>query len=325
MPRLRLGVVLLVPPPLEREVDALRRACGDPSLGRVPAHLTLVPPVNVREERFEDVLAALRAAGAATRPFRLEIGPPTTFLPDNPVLYLRVGGDLQALHRLRDRVFVEPLARDLTWPFVPHVTLVDDGEPSRLEAAVTALAAARYELTVDRVTLLREQRDDDGTRVWWPIAGAALAAPAVVGRGGLELELATGPRLDAEAAAWAGAAWDAYAADQYGPGTPEDEPLAVTARRDGRVVGVAEGHVRGPVAYLASLIVGADVRGEGVGGHLLAAFAAEARARGAEELTLRAIEGGDADRFYRERGFTAAFPLPAWRHGRDFVQLRRRL
>jgi 2'-5' RNA ligase len=88
MPRLRLGVVLLVPPPVHREVDALRRACGDASLGRVPAHLTLVPPVNVREERFEDVLAVLRAAGAATRPFRLELGPPTTFLPDNPVLYL---------------------------------------------------------------------------------------------------------------------------------------------------------------------------------------------------------------------------------------------
>jgi 2'-5' RNA ligase/GNAT superfamily N-acetyltransferase len=325
MPRLRLGVVLLVPPPVHREVDALRRACGDASLGRVPAHLTLVPPVNVREERFEDVLAVLRAAGAATRPFRLELGPPTTFLPDNPVLYLPVGGDLDALHRLRDGVFVEPLARQLTWPFVPHVTLVDGGDADRLEAAVAALAGARYEVAVDRVTLLQEQRDDEGARVWRPVAGAALAAPAVVGRGGLELELATGPRLGADALAWADAAWGAHTVAEYGPGTPDDEPLAITARREGRVVGVAEGHVRGPVAYLGNLIVGADVRSEGVGGHLLAAFAAEARARGAEELTLRTIEGGPADRFYRERGFTPAFPLPAWRHGRDFVQLRRAL
>jgi 2'-5' RNA ligase len=323
MARLRLGVVLLVPPPVDQEVDALRRACGDASLGRVPPHLTLVPPVNVREDRFEDVLAVLRAAGTATRPFRLEIGPPTTFLPDNPVLYLSVGGDLDALHRLRDRVFVEPLSRELTWPFVPHVTLVDEGEEARLQAAAAALADARYELVVERVTLLQEKRDDDGTRVWRPIAAAALAAPAVVGRGGLELELATGSGVDAAAAAWADAAWGTYTVAEYGPGTPDDEPLAITARRAGRVVGVAEGHVRGPVAYLANLIVGTDVRGEGVGGHLLAAFAAEARSRGADELTLRAIEGGPAERFYRERGFTPAFPLPAWRHGRDFVQLRR--
>ena len=323
MPRLRLGVVLLIPPPVDREVDALRRACGDASLGRVPPHLTLVPPVNVREERFDEVVAVLRAAGAATRPFRLELGPPTTFLPDNPVLYLEVGGDLDALAGLRDRVFVEPLARELTWPFVPHVTLVDGGEPARLEAAVGALGDARYEVAVDRVVLLREERDDDGNRVWRPIAGADLAAPAVVGRGGLELELTAGPRLDADALAWSDAAWGAYTVAEYGPGTPDDDPLAVTARRDGRVVGVGVGHVRGPVAYLAELIVGTGVRGEGVGGHLLAAFANEARARGAEELTLRTIEGGPADRFYRDRGFTPVFPLPGWRHGRDFVQLRR--
>ena len=325
MPRLRLGVVLLVPPPVEREVDALRRACDDASLGRVPAHLTLVPPVNVRQERLPDVLALLRAAGAATRPFRLDLGPPTTFLPDNPVLYLGVGGDLDALSRLRDRVFVEPLSRELTWPFVPHVTLVDGGEPSRIEAAVAALAGARYEVAFQRVTLLQEQRDDDGVRVWRPIADAPLAAPAVVGRGGLELVLTAGPRLDAEASAWAGAAWDAHSAAEYGPDAPSEEPIAVAARREGRVVGVASGHVRGPVAYLADLIVGGDVRGEGVGGHLLAAFAAEARAREAEELTLRTVDGGPAERFYLDRGFTRAYGLPVWRNGRDFVQLRRSL
>jgi len=190
---------------------------------------------------------------------------------------------------------------------------------------VAALADVRYDVPVDRVTLLREQRDDEGTRVWRPIADAGLAERAVVGRGGLELELAAGPGLDAEARAWRDDAWATYTVAEYGPDAPEDDPVAVTARREGRVVGVAEGHVRGPVAYLANLIVGADVRGEGVGGHLLAAFAAEARARGADELTLRTIEGGPAHRFYRDRGFVPAFPLPSWRHGRDFVQLRRDL
>ena len=42
------AVALLLPEPLDVEVDALRRACGDPMLERVRPHVTLVPPVNVR-------------------------------------------------------------------------------------------------------------------------------------------------------------------------------------------------------------------------------------------------------------------------------------
>src|SRR5687768_11841471 len=100
MPRWRLGVALLVPPPARDEVDGLRRALGDPALPRIPAHLTLVPPVNVREEAVPDALHVLRDAAADTpASLRLTLGPPGTFLPDNPVLYLRVGGDLDALHR----------------------------------------------------------------------------------------------------------------------------------------------------------------------------------------------------------------------------------
>ena len=50
---------------------------------------------------------------------------------------LRVGGPgLESLQALRDRVFREPLARSLTWPFVPHVTVADEMAPDRIEAAV---------------------------------------------------------------------------------------------------------------------------------------------------------------------------------------------
>ncbi len=50
----------------------------------MPAHLTLVPPVNVREDRLGEALAVLRRAAAATRSLTLTLGPPATFLPDNP-------------------------------------------------------------------------------------------------------------------------------------------------------------------------------------------------------------------------------------------------
>ena len=92
MTKRRLGVALLVPPPLDVEIDGLRRAVGDGALGRIPAHLTLVPPVNVREDRLDDAVAVLRRAAAAAAPFEVDLGPPATFLPINPVLYLALAG-----------------------------------------------------------------------------------------------------------------------------------------------------------------------------------------------------------------------------------------
>jgi 2'-5' RNA ligase len=229
-------VALLLPPALAAEVDGLRRALGDGALGRIPAHLTLVPPVNVRDDRLGEALGVLCRAATATRPFTVTLGPPATFLPDNPTVHLAVT-EGAGVERLRDGVFVEPLARPLTWPFVPHVTLADEADPDRVAAALVALADYRVDVTFSRVHLLREGPG----RVWAPIADASFAPPAVVGRGGLPLELTVSEHLDPEAAALAGAA-----------------PLA-------RVVDVV---VDAAYEYL-------DVRT-----HLLAAFRSEVTARG---------------------------------------------
>jgi hypothetical protein len=72
MGRRRLGVVLLVPDPVRREIDGLRRALGAGSLGRVPAHLTLVPPVNVREDDLEAGLRHLGDVGQDDHPVVLD-------------------------------------------------------------------------------------------------------------------------------------------------------------------------------------------------------------------------------------------------------------
>ena len=319
MAKHRLGVVLLVPHPAAGEIDGLRRAVGDGALGRVPTHLTLVPPVNVRHDRLPDALARLRSAAAATRPFRLHLGPPASFLPVSPTLYLEVGGDLDALHALRERVFAEPLERTVTLPFVPHVTLADEANPSRIEAALAALDGYRTSVAVESVHLLEED-----ARVWTPMAEARFAAPAVVGRGGLPVELSVTSSLDPEAGAVVEAEWHRYDEATYGP-VSADVPLVVTARRDGEVLGAADCKIRREQAYLARLIVVADHRDEGVGSRLLDAFEAAAREAGAREVILRTIAGGPADVFYRRRGWAEYGRLPAWRNGRDFVQLRHRL
>jgi 2'-5' RNA ligase len=245
------------------EVDTLRRALGDPSLGRIPAHATLVPPVNVRHDRIEEALDVLRAAAAGTAgPLRLTIGPIATFLPVNPVLYLTVGGDVEGLHRLRDTVFRGPLERSLTWPFVPHVTVADDSTPETIEAALVALAGYEAGVTIDRVHILEE----GAGRRWEPVADAAFRPASVVGRGGLPLELSVTEGLDR----WARSA------------VTGGRALAVTARRDGEVVGIAEGFVREATATLTVLMVAGPERGTGVARHLLAAFASATAELGAE-------------------------------------------
>lgn len=304
MPRWRLGVALLVPRPARDEVDGLRRALGDPALHRIPSHLTLVPPVNVREDMVDAAVRVLREAAAATASLHLTLGPPASFLPDNPVLYLSVGGDVDALHALRNAVFRPPLERTLTWPFIPHVTVADESTPARIEAALAALADYSIDVRIDRVHLLRE---GDG-RVWRPIADVPFGPPTVRGRGGLPLELTVTERLDPEAAAFTEREW---ADEETGE---QRDPIAVTARREGRVVGTAEGRISGDHAHLSTLIVAPDERGTGIGAHLVNGFLDAAAERGATHVTVRTRNEG----FYRRLGWTEEARLPD-----RFVQYRR--
>ena len=305
MPRARLGVALLLPPAPAAEVDGLRRAVEDGTLGRIPAHLTLVPPVNVRADRVGDALAVLRAAAASVgpAPVALTLGPPATFLPDAPVLYLAVGGELERLRSLRDTVFVEPLARPLTWPWVPHVTLADEADPDRIAAALIALAGYQTDVAFERVHLLQEGPG----RVWTPIADAPFGPPAVVGRGGLALELTPSKLLDPEAAAFLPRPLSSTA-PTAGALLGNERSFALTARREGAAVGLAVGTTAGASAELTCLVVAAEHRGQGVGTHLLAAAGSLLAGRGCTEVTAGPPLTDEVGGFLRHRGWA---PVPA--------------
>jgi 2'-5' RNA ligase/GNAT superfamily N-acetyltransferase len=285
MARLRLGVALLLPPDVAAEVNGLRRAVGDSSLARIPPHVTLVPPVNVRGEKLGAALAVLRAAAAATpTAITLTLGPPGTFLPDNPVLYLVVDGELVPLHAVRNRVFKPPLERPLSWPFVPHVTLADEAPVDRIEAATAALANYAAVARVDRVHLLREVKGPGGRR-WEPLADAAFGPPAIIGRGGLALELTASRMVDPEAAellqgadlqSTAGPGREAaglITGVAVPPAGGPERRLVITGRREGTVVGLAIACLT-PDGGSVGVVVSPACRRQGIGGHLLAAVEA---------------------------------------------------
>jgi 2'-5' RNA ligase len=231
VPRVRLASALLVPEPFAREIDGLRRALGE-DLEQVPPHLTLVPPVNVRVEDVGAVLAQVRAAAATISPITVTLGPPTTFMPINPVVYLEVGGDVEGVHAIRNGVFGGAMSRKLEHEFVPHVTLVESTTPARIEGALVALADYRVEITFESVHLLQE----DG-RVWQPIADARFEPPLVVGRGGIETEISASSLADPEVVGFLGE-------------RREEAEQVVVARRDGIIVAAACAHHGALVSFV---------------------------------------------------------------------------
>jgi 2'-5' RNA ligase len=315
MPRRRLGVALLLPPVVAAEVDGIRRALGDPSLGRIPPHITLVPPVNVRADDLEAAVEVLRRAASRAKPFELTLGPPRSFLPDNPVVYLSVWGFLDRLQALRDAVFTAPLERDLTWPFVPHVTLADNIEPARAKAAVDTLTDYERDVVISAVHLLQERVHERGERRWHVIADVPFALPGVVGRGGIELELTVTDTVDASSRDWLDDQWPA-----------PRRPLTVTARRDDNaVVGIATGWTDHALANLSDLFVAPHGRGQGAGGHLVARFVATAIERGATRCRLRTDAGSLAEQFFRNRGWAEEARYAGAVTGSEIVQLLRML
>jgi GNAT superfamily N-acetyltransferase len=246
----------------------------------------------VREADLPAALARLRAAASAVDgTVSVTLGPPTTFPPPSPVLYLAVGGDVDALATLRHEVFAPPLQRRLDHPFQPHVTLATELPPDRLAAAVSAMAGYRSTATFDRLHLLEERRVGGGGRVWRAVADAPFARPVVTGTGGLPLEVAVTALADPEVGA-------VLAAAGHGPIGSTD--IVVAARREGRVVGAAALTVGpsatpwvdtgGRPARLLAITVVEDDRGTGVGGQLL-----EQAARAAAEVGSTALVDGTGE------------------------------
>lgn len=233
MPRVRIAIALLVPEPAATEIDGLRRALGDRSRGNVVPHITLIPPVNVRVEQLVDVLALLRAAASEAAPIELRLGPPATFAPVTPVVYLAVGGEVDAVHGLRAALHEGPLARPQEHEFVPHVTVQDDCPADRIAAALAALADFTVDVRVGDVHLLRDHAP--GPRRWNAVADARFERPLVVGRGGREVEIVASSIADPEVLE--------RFADERGMRSAGGEPLTVVARHEGTIVAAARGWV----------------------------------------------------------------------------------
>ncbi|MBB0246264.1 2'-5' RNA ligase family protein [Streptomyces alkaliphilus] len=160
-----LGVSLAVPEPHGSLLQQYRFGVGDTAASGIPTHVTLVPPTVVEvaaRSAVEEYLAGIAASG---RPFPMRLSGTDTFRPLSPVVFVRVVRGGTACGRLQERIRDPrgPLARELGFPYHPHVTVAHGIAEEAMDRAQRDLAGYEAEWTVPGFALY-EQGATDG--VW---------------------------------------------------------------------------------------------------------------------------------------------------------------
>ncbi|MCX4748580.1 2'-5' RNA ligase family protein [Kitasatospora sp. NBC_01287] len=167
---LTIGVAVTVPEPFGSAIQDARAALGDPLARAIPTHVTLLPPTEIAAERLPEVRAHLAAVAARHRPFRMLLHGSGTFRPVSPVVFVRVEEGAQECRELEAAIRSGPLARELAFPYHPHVTVAHGLAERVLDAAAGQARAFHAAFAVPAFTLSWFGAD----AVWRPWRGYAL-------------------------------------------------------------------------------------------------------------------------------------------------------
>lgn len=159
-----IGVAIDVPEPWGEYLRRCRAASGDPEAAHVPTHVTLLPPTEVDDSTADAILAHLTAVAARHRPFDLLLRGTGTFRPVTDVVFVAVAAGISECERLAADVRSGPLAREIKYPYHPHITVAQDVPADALDRAFATLAdfEAGFEVTDFRLF------SHNGDRRWRP-------------------------------------------------------------------------------------------------------------------------------------------------------------
>ncbi|WP_225825113.1 2'-5' RNA ligase family protein [Streptomyces naphthomycinicus] len=137
-----IGVSIAVPEPHGSLLQELRAGFGDAAAHGIPTHVTLLPPTEVEAADLPAIEAHLTGVAAAGRPFPMRLSGTGTFRPLSPVVYVRVVQGAEACARLQQRVrdASGPVARELQFPYHPHVTVAHGIDEAAMDRAFEDLA-----------------------------------------------------------------------------------------------------------------------------------------------------------------------------------------
>lgn len=159
-----LGVSIPIPSPHAGILVDARHRAGDPHALQVPPHVTLLPPIRVARGALERIEGHLADAATVIGPFAMHLSGTGTFRPVSQVVFVQVASGLAECELLEARVRSGPLARELDFPYHPHVTIAQDVMPSALDKAYESLQDFVARFQVGAFTMF--ERGKDGA--WQP-------------------------------------------------------------------------------------------------------------------------------------------------------------
>lgn len=167
-----VGVAIAIPQPHASVLAKWRREVGDPAADLVFPHVTLLPPTAVAADAMPEVESHLAAAAAAHHPFVMHLSGTGTFQPTSAVVFIQVATGVSDCEVLERRIRCGVLARELEFPYHPHVTVAQDIDGARLDEAYEGLAGFVARFRVDSLVLF--SRGPDGRWEWrkqFPLGG----------------------------------------------------------------------------------------------------------------------------------------------------------
>lgn len=168
-----VGVSIAVPEPYGGELQRWRALLGDPNAESIPAHVTLLPPVEVTPGDLPTIEEHLTTVACEGRPFRIRLRGTATFRPVSPVVFIALAEGISSCERLADAVASGPAPRNLRFPYHPHVTIAHDLPDHVLDKAFEALADFHCTFTVEAFSLFELGAD----AVWRPQRDFTLGGP----------------------------------------------------------------------------------------------------------------------------------------------------
>ncbi len=164
MARRDFGVAIGLPEPFTSQLQGWRERLGDPNASGIPPHVTLLPPTALHDEAIEEVEEHLRQVAARERPFAMRLRGSGSFRPVSPVVFVTLALGIADCERVEAQVRSGPLAREVAFPYHPHVTVAHDLPEAALDTAFDALADYDASFTVWGFTLFEQDREG----VWRP-------------------------------------------------------------------------------------------------------------------------------------------------------------
>jgi 2'-5' RNA ligase len=168
-----IGVAIGLPEPYTSELQGWRERLGDPNACDIPPHVTLLPPTALTTDDLDEVEEHLRGVAGRHESFVVHLRGSGTFRPVSPVVFVPLVQGISQCERLEQDVRSGPLAREVKFPYHPHVTVAHEVSATELDRAFDDLATYDARFRVWGFSLFEKGRDG----VWRPQRDFPFGAP----------------------------------------------------------------------------------------------------------------------------------------------------